>query len=276
MGLLLAMGACAGEDRASTPLALESDAGTGGGGGDAATPPTTSDAAVAEPPGCSSVLTPAMNSSVPSSLSADGPWQRCGAYGAGPAKVMRVAADGSRAVVVTASGDAFVLGVPELTLVGRFEHGEGRIAYAALSPDGRTLATLDDRAGKLALWDVDAHALRHVRDVQHAWPTYASDTGDVVFSSTGAKVAAASGTQLAVFDVATGAPYPINDVPDQGTHRGLAFVADDTRLALNGFGFYGNGPYIAYGGVELVDAETGANRVLLPAEYAFATSEMAL
>jgi WD40 repeat protein len=276
LGSLLLVVACADEPRVSTPLSVSGDPGAAprepsvGAAAPAASP------AVADPPACASVLTPPVPANVPIELTnAAGSWQRCGAYGSGPAKVMRVAAGGTRAVVTTGSGDAFVLSFPDLALVGAFAHGTGRAGYAALSPDGRTLATLDDRIGMVGVWDVDSHALVRAFRRDPAWPSYTSDTADLAFSSDGTRLAIGSITGIDVYDLTSGTPLPISLRSDTGTANRLAFVAGDTRLAVATYGLYGNGPYLGGIRVDLMDADTGDHRVTLPATYGVAVPIMA-
>lgn len=226
------------------------------------------------PPGCASVLTPEMSTG-PAELRADGPWQRCGAYGTGRPLQMRFAADGARAILVMSSGDAFVVTLPGLTRVATFHHGAGAIGFAALSPDGHTAATLEDEAGQVAIWDVDTGALVRVLRRAPAWPSYRGESGDLAFSSTGELLAVGSAGHLDVYEVATGEPRPISSRSDIGSVGGVAFVAHDTRLAIMRYGFFGNGPYMGGTEVDLVDATTGAHLVELPAPYFVATPLMA-
>ena len=222
---------------------------------------------VSIPPGCSSLLSPPFASAPPATLRGSGPWQRCGAFGAGGVQEIRVAAGAARAVVVSYAGDAYVLTLPGLQLVQRFSHASGRAAYAAISADGTRVATLNDIAGQVAIWDADSGALLREIARTPAWPSYAVGTADLAFSSDGTRLAVASARHLDVYDVATGAPLPISLRTDGDNGNRLAFVDGDRRLAVVDFGFYGNGPYTGGTRVDVMDADTGDNRVTLPANY---------
>ena len=276
------LAACNPTTPAQAALADEPDAGATS--ADAASAPSdaapsidapASDAGASLPLGCASVLTPGMDPDLAIALRADGPWQRCGAYGSGPARVMRSSANGARAIVVTASGDAFVVTLPGLARIAGFAVGSGRIGYAALSPDGRVAATLDDISGLLAIWDVDAQTLTRVIRRAPAWPSYSNTSADLAFSSDGARLAVASAQHLEVYDVATGQARPISTRSDVGNGNKLAFVAGDTRLAVATYSWHGNGPYLTGGSVDVMDADTGDHRITLPVQVTVAVELMA-
>jgi WD40 repeat protein len=253
------------DDNDAPDAATDPNAPDGGGDRRDAAPTGDVDAAGPMPPGCAALVTPPpAGAAVPDALVA-GAWYRCGALGSGAARVIRPAAGGSRAVVVTDAGDAFVLELPGLAAVGRFAHGTGRVSFAALSPDGALLATVNDEVGEVAIWEVATGEL--VRELARA-PSSPSlyDLGGAAFSSDGARLAVVSGKHLDVWEVATGAALPISSRDDLWGSR-VAFAAGDSRLVVARFDYWGNGPYAGWGHVDLVDADTGENQVRLA--YAF-------
>jgi WD40 repeat protein len=150
-----------------------------------------------------------------------------------------------------------VLDGPDLTSPRPFVHGSGRVTFAALSPDGATLATVNDLVGEVALWDVDSGALLRVISRAPSFPSL-YDLGDVAFSSDGSLLAVVGASDLDVYEVATGLPLPISARDDMGGGNRVAFVADDTRLVVGRFDFWGNGPYVGWGHVHILDPLSGA------------------
>ncbi|HVV86828.1 MAG TPA: hypothetical protein VHE35_27510 [Kofleriaceae bacterium] len=190
-------------------------------------------------------------------------WHRCGAYGSGGARVIATSADLGSAALVTDAGEAFVLDLPALHARGRFVHGLGRVTFAALSPDGATLATVEDPAGQVALWNVATGALEHVMTRPPA-PLPFYDIGGAAFSPDGTRLAVGSSAGLTEYDVATGATVPLAADPAfMGSVLGVAYVDGGSRLLLVENGWYGNGPYVGGGNAYLVDAADGGNRVEL-------------
>ena len=270
LGVLLAA-ACADTSSTQNLVHYLADAGPSDpldpcGDADAATGAADASPEPPETPLCNAVLAPPLEPFLQPELLASGPWQRCGAYGSGAARVIRSSADGSRVAVVTDSGEAYVLLSPSLAQRGVFQHGSGRVGFAALSADGSRLATLNDVAGELAIWNVDTHELVRVIRRAPSWPSL-YDLGDMVFSADGTRLAVASSQHLEVYDVASGTPLPISYRDGIGNGMRLAFVAGDTRLAVVRHSFYGNGPYAGWGRIDVMDATTGANQVTLPASY---------
>jgi WD40 repeat protein len=216
--------------------------------------------------GCNVHLSPTVGVPVPAVLAAAGPWQLCGTYGTGGAQLVSTSYDSRRLALLTDSGQVWVMGARNFKLQGVFAHGTGAISFAALSPDGKLLATVDDAEGRVALWNVPKQKLLRVMTRPPSAPSYFG-LGAVAFSHDGARVAVVSNTHIDVYDVATGAPLPISSRSDVGGAMSVAFAASDTRLVLGRFSYYGNGPYAGWGNVDLVDATTGDNRLTLAKDH---------
>jgi WD40 repeat protein len=219
--------------------------------------PTAADAA-----GCNVQLAPTVGLPVPAVLAAAGPWQLCGTYGTGGAHLLTASYDSRRLALVTDSGQVWVLGARNFKLQGVFAHATGAVSFAALSPDGKLLATVDDVEGRVALWNVPKQKLVRVMVRPGSAPLYYG-LGAAAFSHDGARLAVVSNRHVDVFDVDTGAPLAISGRSDLGGAMSVAFAASDSRLVLGRFSYYGNGPYAGWGNVDLVDATTGDNRVTL-------------
>jgi WD40 repeat protein len=132
--------------------------------------------------------------------------------------------DGGR-VLGASSGEAVVwstkeLGIPLLWWV----KAKDQILSAALSPDGKT-AALGHRGGVVRLWRVDTGKVdRVLRPPGPPAPITA-----VAFSPDGARVAAASGTRAAVWDVRGSKPPLVRR--HESDVAAVAFSPDGLRLA---------------------------------------------
>lgn len=213
--------------------------------------------------GCTSLLRPPMN---PIETSAARPWHRCGGYGSGTARSLRIAANGSRVVAITDAGDAFVLAMPSLALVRTFTHANNRVSFAVLSADGSRLATVDDPHGEVAIWNVGTGALERTLVRSGAWPSLYG-LGEASFSPDGSHLAVISVDHLDVWDLATGNAEPISARTDLGGGMRVIWAGND-RLAIARFTYWGNGPYSGYGKVDLLDARTGDHAVRLAYDFA--------
>jgi hypothetical protein len=216
--------------------------------------------------GCTVQLAPTVDPDVPSVLAAPGPWQLCGTYGTGRADLLTVSDDSRRLAMVTDSGQAWVLNARNFKLLGVFAHATGAVSFAGLSPDGKFLATVDDLAGRVAIWNVAKQKLLRVLTRPPASISY-YNLGALAFSHDGSKLAVVSVSHIDVFDTATGAPLPISARTDLGGAMSVAFAANDTRLVLGRFTYWGNGPYSGWGGADVLDAATGDNRVGLAKDF---------
>jgi WD40 repeat protein len=224
-------------------------------------------AAIVDPArgGCDALLSPIIGARGPAALGASGPWQYCGAYGTGGAHLMKVSADSRRTALLTDSGQAWVLETDDFDSHGPFSHGNGRISFVGLSPDGRLLVTVDDPGARVGIWDVRRERLlRVLQRPPLQGPSYFG-LGDVAFSRDGRRVAVVSGSHIDVFDVASGTPLPISARTDLGGAMRVAFAASDDRLVLVRFNYFGNGPFAGFGFVDVVDAATGDNPITLAA-----------
>jgi WD40 repeat protein len=224
--------------------------------------------------GCNTRLGPTIGQATPTAFAADGPWQLCGTYGVGGAYIVKASADGRRVALLTDSGQVWVLDARTFRSLGTFAHGDGPISFAGLSPDGRTLATVDGPAGRVGLWDVESHVLLRTLSRPGAGMSYYG-LGDVAFSRDGNRVAVVSGEHVDVFDTTTGAAFPISS-RDLGGAMRVAFVAGDTRLVLGRFKYWGNGPYAGWGSVDLVDSATGDHLTHLDKDLHIALAAIAV
>ncbi len=224
------------------------------------------DAGSSLPPGCDSLVTPSPSgTTIPSELRPSG-FYRCGGYGSGGARIIEPSRDQTSVALVTDAGDAYVLAATTLRERARFSEGHGRVTFAGLSADGSVLATVEDKAGEVALWNVSTGALLHVMPRTPAQlPFY--DVGDVDFAPDGARVAVGSSAGLNVYDVATGAAVTFaSDGSAMTSIARVAYVADGARLLVVHNGWYGNGPYVGGGAAFLVDAADGGNPMRLDYE----------
>lgn len=138
-----------------------------------------------------------------------------------------------RLVSIPFNGTVSVCDVAAGKALQQFKTGLIRVATAALSPDGRTLAlcSTDDQQ-RIHLWDIDTRTELKCLDIPVEQPgVRALIIGGLCFSNDGKTLYGCTGFSLPCWDIATG-----KSLPSFGPHRGgvidCAVTADDRCLAV--------------------------------------------
>jgi WD40 repeat protein len=108
------------------------------------------------------------------------------------------------------------------------DQGQAMVTNVALSPDGRTLATINLDDGSILVWDSSTG--EEILRTGKAEEPATSEGGRAAFSSDGTLVAISADDELTVWDIAK--RQPVGEVLRSGMVSGLAFSPDGQTLAV--------------------------------------------